>query len=70
MKTASAEKEISSNKRFKVAVVQAAPVAFDRKRSLEKLHVLSGEAARKGARLISFPKRSFLLIREGSISGL
>ena len=31
---------------FKVAVVQAAPVAFDRERTLAKVHSLAGEAAR------------------------
>jgi nitrilase len=39
-----------------VAVVQAAPVAFDRERTLAKLHDLAGEAARKGARLVLFPE--------------
>lgn len=42
--------------KFTVAVVQAAPVIFDRKRTLEKLHSLTGEAARKGARLVVFPE--------------
>jgi nitrilase len=39
-----------------VAVVQAAPVAFDRERTLAKLHDLAGEAARQGARLVLFPE--------------
>ena len=43
-------------RQFQVAVVQAAPVAFDRERTLEKLHTLAGEAARKGARLVLFPE--------------
>ncbi len=42
--------------RFKVAVVQAAPVAFDRERTLEKVHKLVGEAAGQGARLVLFPE--------------
>jgi nitrilase len=46
----------SSGQRFKVAVVQAAPVAFDRERTLEKVHTLTGEAARKGAQLVLFPE--------------
>jgi nitrilase len=41
---------------FKVAVVQASPVVFDRERTLEKLCSLTGEAARKGARLVLFPE--------------
>ena len=42
--------------RITVAVVQAAPVAFDRERTLSKLHGLAGEAANKGARLVLFPE--------------
>jgi hypothetical protein len=57
MKTANQEKETSSRaRRFKVAVVQAVPVVFDRERTLERVHVLSGEAARKDARLVLFPE--------------
>src|SRR5690242_1687707 len=41
---------------FKVAVVQAAPVAFNREKTLEKVRALSGEAARLGARLVLFPE--------------
>jgi nitrilase len=40
----------------KVAVVQAAPVVFDRERTLEKVAALAGEAARSGARLVLFPE--------------
>jgi len=51
------EKEATSAcDRVKVAVVQAAPVAFNRERTLEKLHGLAGEAARKSARLVLFPE--------------
>ena len=39
-----------------VAVVQAAPVAFDRERTLEKVEALAAEAAGKGARLVLFPE--------------
>ena len=42
--------------RFKVAVVQAASVAFDRDRTLAKLHTLAADAARQGARLVVFPE--------------
>ena len=41
---------------YKVAVVQHAPVAFDRDRTLEKVSVLAAEAAAKGARLVLFPE--------------
>jgi nitrilase len=41
---------------IKVAVVQAAPVVFDRKRTLEKIEALAREAARGGAQLVLFPE--------------
>jgi len=41
---------------FKAAVIQAAPFAFDRERTLEKAAALCGEAANKGARLVVFPE--------------
>jgi nitrilase len=41
---------------FKVAVVQAASVAFDRERTLDKVHSLATEAASIGARLVLFPE--------------
>jgi nitrilase len=41
---------------FKVAVVQAAPIAFDRERTLDKVHSLASEAASQGARLVLFPE--------------
>jgi nitrilase len=40
----------------KVAVVQAAPVAFDLDRTLEKVRALAVNAAQKGARLVLFPE--------------
>ena len=48
--------ESSAAQRFKVAVVQAAPVVFDRERTLKKVQALSEEAARQGARLVVFPE--------------
>ena len=58
MKTA--RKKSSQNKPqtnpFTVAVVQAAPVAFDRERTLKRVDSLAGDAARKGARLVLFPE--------------
>ena len=47
---------LSESTSFKVAVVQAAPVAFDRERTLDKLAKLAGDAARQGARLVLFPE--------------
>jgi nitrilase len=41
---------------YKVAVVQAASVAFDLTRSLEKAQSLAADAAGKGARLVLFPE--------------
>jgi nitrilase len=45
-----------ANRRFKVAVVQAAPVAFDRERTLDKVEILTSQATRKGAKLVLFPE--------------
>jgi len=42
--------------KVRVAVVQAAPVAFDRDCTLEKLRRLALDAAARGARLIVFPE--------------
>ena len=50
-KSAASEAQI-----VKVAVVQAAPVIFDRERTLKKVAVLSREAARRGAQLVLFPE--------------
>src|SRR5258708_10528619 len=47
---------VSAGQRVQVAVVQAAPVAFDRERTLAKVHILADEAARKGAQLALFPE--------------
>jgi nitrilase len=40
----------------KVAVVQAAPDVFDREQTIDKLHRLTGEAARAGARTRPLPR--------------
>jgi nitrilase len=42
--------------KYKVAVVQAASVAFERERTLEKVRILATDAARQGARLVLFPE--------------
>jgi nitrilase len=42
--------------KVRVAVVQVAPVAFDRDKTLEKVRKLTAEAAEGGARLIVFPE--------------
>ena len=41
---------------FKAAVIQAAPVVFDRDATIEKVRTLSAEAASRGARLAVFPE--------------
>ncbi len=43
-------------KRIRAAVVQAAPVAFDRDRTIERVRDLAVEAAGAGAQLIVFPE--------------
>ncbi|HMB07769.1 MAG TPA: nitrilase-related carbon-nitrogen hydrolase [Isosphaeraceae bacterium] len=40
----------------RASVVQAASVAFDRDRTLERVHALATEAAARGAQLIVFPE--------------
>src|SRR5512135_308875 len=40
----------------RASVVQAASVAFDRDRTLERVHALAAEAAARGAQLIVFPE--------------
>ncbi len=40
----------------RAAVVQAAPIAFDRERTLEKIRALTTDAAHQGAQLIVFPE--------------
>ncbi len=41
---------------LRVSVVQAAPVAFDRTATLERVRTLAGEAAAQGAQLVLFPE--------------
>ena len=51
------EKKPSSGAQpVKVAVVQAAPVVFNREQTLKKVRALTREAARQGARLVLFPE--------------
>jgi nitrilase len=45
-----------SAERIRVAVVQAAPVAFNRAATLKKVRALARDAARQGARLVLFPE--------------
>jgi nitrilase len=42
--------------RIKVAVAQAAPVVFNRQATLQKVHALARDAARRSARLVLFPE--------------
>src|SRR5438067_11997371 len=42
--------------KIRAAVVQAAPVAFDRARTLDKVADLTADAARQGAQLAVFPE--------------
>jgi nitrilase len=41
---------------FKAAVVQAAPVVFDRDATIQRVRTLTADAASKGARLVVFPE--------------
>src|SRR4051794_964059 len=41
---------------IRASVVQAAPVVFDRERTLERVDTLTADAARQGARLVVFPE--------------
>src|SRR5574338_207678 len=45
-----------SESTVRVAVVQAAPVSFDREFTLAKVRTLTREAASRGARLVVFPE--------------
>jgi nitrilase len=58
MKTAEPKEDDtkSSLQNFRVAVVQAAPIAFDRKRTLTKVDDLARQAADRGASLVLFPE--------------
>jgi nitrilase len=50
---------------FRVAVVQAGSVAFDRERSTAKALDLTGRAIRDGARLIVFPEAFIFRVSQG-----
>ncbi len=45
-----------SLQRFKVAVVQAAPIAFNREETLAKVKALAGDAAALDAKIVLFPE--------------
>ncbi len=47
---------VTQGQSVRAAVVQAAPVAFDRERTLEKVQALTQEAASQGAQLVVFPE--------------
>jgi nitrilase len=49
-------KPVANTSTVTVAVVQAASLAFDRKRTLEKALALTRDAARQGAKLVLFPE--------------
>lgn len=53
----------------RVAVVQAAPVAFDRDKTIEKVRVLTTEARAKGAELVLFPEAFVPAYPRGSSFG-
>jgi nitrilase len=50
------ENPVRPARQVTVAVVQAAPVAFDREKTLDKVRELSADAAREGASLVLFPE--------------
>ncbi len=47
---------MTESRTTRVAVVQAAPVAFDRDKTIEKVRALTAEARAKGAELVLFPE--------------
>src|SRR5689334_20620862 len=47
---------VTSTQSIRVAVVQAAPVAFDRESTLAKTRALALDASRRGAQLVVFPE--------------
>src|SRR3984957_12419386 len=50
------EELTDGHRKVRVAVVQAAPVLFDARKSIQKLADLTADAARLGARLVVFPE--------------
>ena len=55
-KSKNKNQELILKRRFKVAVVQAASVAFDREKTLEKVERLARAATAQGAKLVLFPE--------------
>jgi nitrilase len=47
---------IANRPTVRVALVQAAPVAFDLEKTLDKLQTMTNDAARQGAQLVLFPE--------------
>jgi predicted amidohydrolase len=45
---------------IRAAVVQAAPIAFDREWTLAKVYALTSDAASQGAQLVVFPDTGYL----------
>ncbi len=60
---------ITTSPMVKVAVVQAAPVLFDRAATVAKTCRLTAEAAAEGAKLIIFPEAFIPAYPRGSPSG-
>ena len=60
---------MNSSARSTVAVVQAAPVVFDRERTLEKVRDLTADAARRGAQVVQFPEAFVSGYPKGSTFG-
>jgi len=60
---------MSQNSRSTVAVVQAAPIAFDVERTLQKAADLAADAARRGAQLVQFPEAFISAYPKGSTFG-
>lgn len=58
-----------SRSTVKVAVVQAAPIAFNREATLEKVKTLTAEAASQGAELVVFPEAFISAYPRGSTFG-
>ncbi|HEY9280825.1 MAG TPA: nitrilase-related carbon-nitrogen hydrolase [Eoetvoesiella sp.] len=53
----------------RVAVVQAAPIVFDREKTLEKVRDLSADAAKTGAKIVLFPEAFVSAYPKGSTFG-
>ncbi len=53
----------------RAAVVQDAPVAFDREQTIEKVRVLTTSAAQAGAQLVVFPEAFVSAYPKGVVVG-